>query len=145
MGWVPPVTELEVLRRRRDLVLLSAQLQRATIVRRIEHVEHHPVPLALGLAASAAPVPIVKFGPARLGHPVHAYRPYRPGESPFLRRQIRRSHALLGSRVLHRRADRRGPGLRWHCRRRHESPDLFFIFLVAFVVSLLMGVFRRGV
>ena len=53
------MTELEVLRRRRDLVLLSAELQRATIARRIEHVEHHPVHLALGLAASAATVPIL--------------------------------------------------------------------------------------
>jgi hypothetical protein len=53
------VTELEILRQRRDLVLLSAQLQRATLVRRIEHVERHPVHLALGLAASAATVPIL--------------------------------------------------------------------------------------
>jgi len=44
-------------------VLLSAELQRATIVRRIEHVEHHPVHLALGLAASAATVPVlIKVG-----------------------------------------------------------------------------------
>ena len=57
------MSELELLRRRRDLVLLSAELQRATIVRRIEHVEHHPVHLALGLAASAATVPVlIKVG-----------------------------------------------------------------------------------
>ena len=57
------MTELELLRRRRDLVLLSAELQRATIVRRIEHVKHHPVHLALGLAASAATVPVlIKVG-----------------------------------------------------------------------------------
>ena len=57
------MTELELLRRRRDLVLLSAELQRATIVRRIEHVERHPVHLALGLAASAATVPVlIKVG-----------------------------------------------------------------------------------
>jgi len=57
------VTELEVLRRRRDLVLLSAQLQRATLVRRIEHVEHHPLRVALGWAASAATVPVlIKVG-----------------------------------------------------------------------------------
>lgn len=53
------MTELELLRRRRDLVLLSAELQRATLVRRIEHVERHPVHLALGLAASAATVPVL--------------------------------------------------------------------------------------
>ena len=63
MDWVPPVTELEILRRRRELVLLSAGLQRATLVRRIDHVERHPVHLALGLAASAATVPIlIKVG-----------------------------------------------------------------------------------
>jgi hypothetical protein len=60
MDWVPPVTELDILHRRRDLVLLSAQLQRATLVRRIEHVEQHPVHLALGLAASAATVPVAR-------------------------------------------------------------------------------------
>ena len=57
------MTELEALRQRRDLVLLSAELQRATIVRRIEHVERHPVRLAFGLAASAATVPVlIKVG-----------------------------------------------------------------------------------
>ena len=57
------MTELEALRQRRDLVLLSAELQRATIMRRIEHVERHPVHLALGLAASAATVPVlIKVG-----------------------------------------------------------------------------------
>jgi len=57
------VTELELLRRRRALVLLSAELQRATLVRRIEHVEHHPVRLAFGLASSAATVPVlIKVG-----------------------------------------------------------------------------------
>ena len=53
------MTELGILRQRRDLVLLSAELQRATLARRIEHVEHHPVHLALGLAASAAAVPVL--------------------------------------------------------------------------------------
>ena len=63
MDWVPRVTELELLRKRRDLVVLSAGLQRATLARRIEHVERHPVHLALGFAASAATVPVlIKVG-----------------------------------------------------------------------------------
>lgn len=53
------MTELEILRRRRELVLLSAQLQRATVVRRLEHVNRHPVHAVLGLATSALSVPIL--------------------------------------------------------------------------------------
>ena len=53
------MTEIETLNRRRELVLLSAQLQRATLVRRLDHVQHHPVHAALGLAGSLATVPIL--------------------------------------------------------------------------------------
>jgi hypothetical protein len=53
------VTELDILARRRELVLLSAELQRATLVRRLDHVQNHPVHAALGLAASVASVPIL--------------------------------------------------------------------------------------
>ena len=53
------MTELEILRRRRELVLLSAQLQRATLARRLEHVNRHPVHSVLGLAISALSVPIL--------------------------------------------------------------------------------------
>ncbi len=53
------MTELEILRRRRELVLLSAELQRATVVRRLEHVSRHPIHAVLGLATSAASVPIL--------------------------------------------------------------------------------------
>ena len=56
---MPPVTELEILSRRRELVLLSAQLQRATLVRRLDHVQRHPVHTALGFAASLATVPVL--------------------------------------------------------------------------------------
>jgi hypothetical protein len=60
---MPPVTELDVLRTRRELVLVSAELQRATIVRRVDHIERHPVHYALGFAASAATVPVlIKVG-----------------------------------------------------------------------------------
>jgi hypothetical protein len=50
---------MEVLARRRELVLLSAELQRTTLVRRLDHVQRHPVHLALGLAASVASVPLL--------------------------------------------------------------------------------------
>lgn len=53
------MTELEILRRRRELVLLSAGLQRATVVRRLENVSRHPVHAVLGLATSALSVPIL--------------------------------------------------------------------------------------
>ncbi len=53
------MTEIETLNRRRELVLLSAQLQRATLVRRLDHVQQHPVHAALGIAGSLATVPIL--------------------------------------------------------------------------------------
>lgn len=48
------MTELEILRRRRELVLLSAQLQRATVVRRLDHVSAHPLQLVFAAASSVA-------------------------------------------------------------------------------------------
>ena len=48
------MTELEILRRRRELVVLSAELQRATLVRRLENVHRHPLHAALGVAKKAA-------------------------------------------------------------------------------------------
>ncbi len=63
-----PVTELEMLRRRRELVLLSAQLQRATVVRRLDRVNHHPLQAVLGLATSLASVPLAfKVGSMVIG------------------------------------------------------------------------------
>lgn len=53
------MTEIETLTRRRELVLLSAQLQRATIVRRLDHVQRHPVHAVIGMAGSLAAVPIL--------------------------------------------------------------------------------------
>lgn len=49
------MTELEILRRRRELVVLSAGLQRATLVRRLDHVSR-PIPL-LFTVLKAFPVP----------------------------------------------------------------------------------------
>lgn len=53
------MTELEILRRRRELVLLSAGLQRATLVRRLERIDRHPAHAMLRFAARAAVLPIV--------------------------------------------------------------------------------------
>jgi hypothetical protein len=61
------VTELEILRRRRELVLLSAELQRATVVRRLDRIDRHPGHAVLRLVASAATLPILlKLGSALL-------------------------------------------------------------------------------
>jgi hypothetical protein len=69
------MTELEVLRRRRELVVLSAQLQRATIARRLERIAASPASRILGFAAKAASTPLLlKLGGAALGFAVRAYR-----------------------------------------------------------------------
>jgi hypothetical protein len=63
-----PVTEIEMLRRRRELVLLSAKLQRVTVMRRLDRVNRHPLQAVLGLAASAASVPLAfKLGSMVVG------------------------------------------------------------------------------
>jgi predicted transcriptional regulator len=62
------VTEIEILRRRRELVLLSAQLQRATVVRRLDNVSRHPAQAVFGLATSVASVPLLfKLGTMLVG------------------------------------------------------------------------------
>jgi hypothetical protein len=53
------VTELEILHRRRELVMLSAQMQRATIVRRLDNVTQHPARIALGMASKVASAPFL--------------------------------------------------------------------------------------
>ena len=53
------MTETEVLARRRELVVLSAQLQRTTLVRRLDHVQQHPVNAAVRLVAGMASVPLL--------------------------------------------------------------------------------------
>jgi hypothetical protein len=52
------VTELEILHRRRELVMLSAELQRATLARRLAHVDANPARIALGFAKRALTVPL---------------------------------------------------------------------------------------
>ena len=53
------MTEVETLRRRRELVLLSAELQRATLVRRLDHVQQHPIHAGVRLFAGIASVPLL--------------------------------------------------------------------------------------
>jgi hypothetical protein len=75
------MTEVEVLRRRRELVVLSADLQRATIVRRLDRIDTNPARRVLGLAARAVGRPLMwKVGAAAVGFAVRAYR--RRGVKP---------------------------------------------------------------
>jgi len=53
------MTELEALRQRRNLVVLAAQLQRATVLRRMERLRSNPARRVLGLAMLAARRPAV--------------------------------------------------------------------------------------
>lgn len=72
------MTEIEILRQRRELVVLSAQLQRATVVRRLERIHANPVRVALGFATfatSAVSVPLLwKVGSKAMNLAVRAYR-----------------------------------------------------------------------
>jgi hypothetical protein len=53
------VTELEELQQRRDLVVLAARLQRATMMRRIERLRASPAKHVFGVAALAARRPAI--------------------------------------------------------------------------------------
>ena len=69
------MTELEQLRQRRELVVLAAELQRATIVRRMERVQLNPARRILGFAAAAVSRPaLLSIGTAALRLAVNAYR-----------------------------------------------------------------------
>ncbi|HXN16340.1 MAG TPA: hypothetical protein VN878_08170 [Usitatibacter sp.] len=69
------MTSLEVLRQRRELVVLSASLQRATIVRRLQYIESNPARVALGFAAKAVShPPLWRLGKAAVAFAVRAYR-----------------------------------------------------------------------
>lgn len=69
------MTELEQLRQRRELVVLAAELQRATIVRRLERIEINPARKLLGVAASAVSRPaLLSLGTAAVRLAVRAYR-----------------------------------------------------------------------
>jgi hypothetical protein len=53
------MTELEALRQKRNLVVLAAQLQRATVLRRMERLGSNPARRVLGMAMLAARRPAV--------------------------------------------------------------------------------------
>lgn len=53
------MTEMQTLRQRRELVMLAAELQRANVVRRLQHLRASPMRHVFGLAASAARRPAV--------------------------------------------------------------------------------------
>jgi hypothetical protein len=52
------MSELEGLARRRELVLLSCDLQRATLTRRLGNIQRNPVRRALGAAAGVVSKPM---------------------------------------------------------------------------------------
>ena len=59
------MTELEELRQRRELVVLAARLQRATVMRRVERLRANPARRVFGIAAIAARRPaIITIGTA---------------------------------------------------------------------------------
>ena len=69
------MTEMEVLRKRRELVLLSAELQRATIARRLARIDSNPARVALGYAAKVASRPVlVTLGTRAVRLALRAYR-----------------------------------------------------------------------
>ena len=53
------MTELEELQQRRSLVVLAAELQRATVMRRMERLRGNPTRRVLGFAAAVARRPAV--------------------------------------------------------------------------------------
>ncbi len=69
------MTEIEVLRKRRELVMLSAQLQRATIARRLARIDANPARVALGYVAKVASRPVlVTLGTRAVRLALRAYR-----------------------------------------------------------------------
>jgi len=69
------MTEIDTLRRRRELVVLSAELQRATIARRLSRVEANPARVALGYAAKVASRPmLLTLGTRAVRLALRAYR-----------------------------------------------------------------------
>lgn len=69
------MTEIETLQRRRELVVLSAELQRATIARLLARVEANPARVALGYAAKVASRPLLlTLGTRAVRLALRAYR-----------------------------------------------------------------------
>lgn len=69
------MTELEQLRQRRELVVLAAELQRATILRRLDRIEVNPARRILAVAVNALKRPaMISLGTAAVRLAVSAYR-----------------------------------------------------------------------
>jgi len=69
------MTEIETLRKRRELVMLSAELQRATIARRLSRIDANPARVALGYAAKVASRPVLlTLGTKAVRLALRAYR-----------------------------------------------------------------------
>ena len=72
------MTELEQLRKRRELVVLAAELQRANVVTRLDRIQVNPARKLLGMAATAVSHPaLITLGTAALRFAVRAYRKRR--------------------------------------------------------------------
>lgn len=68
------MTELERLRQRRELVVLAAELQRATITRRLERIEANPARAVVNFATNAASRPaVLTVGAAALKFALRAW------------------------------------------------------------------------
>jgi len=82
------VTELEQLKQRRELVVLAAELQRATVVRRLERIQANPARRILGMVGTAVSKPaLLSIGTAALRLAVNALRRRR------MRKQARAIYA----------------------------------------------------
>jgi hypothetical protein len=69
------MTELEQLRQRRELVVLAAELQRATVIRRLERIEANPARKWFGIAASVVAKPaLLSIGTAAVRYALRAYK-----------------------------------------------------------------------
>ena len=69
------MTELEQLKQRRELVVLAAELQRATVVRRLERIQANPARRILGMVGTAVSKPaLLSIGTAALRLAVNALR-----------------------------------------------------------------------
>ena len=69
------MSELDVLRQRRELVVLSADLQRATLARRLGRIQANPLGIVTAAAVRTATRPMVwRLGTAAMAFAVRAYR-----------------------------------------------------------------------
>ena len=69
------MSEMDILRQRRELVLLSCDLQRATLSRRLGHVQANPMRLAAGAVVNAVKRPMAwRLGTTALAFAWKAYR-----------------------------------------------------------------------